>query len=324
LTKTDSTGTRTYSWDFENRLTSVALPGTGGTVTFKYDPFGRRIWKAFTQNSTTTVTNYVYDDANAVEEVDSAGNLLGRSTQGAGIDEPLAEMRSGTSAFYDADGLGSITSLSSNAGSISNSYSYDAFGNGIGITGSFVNSYRYTARDYDPEIGLQYSRARYYDPTIGRFLNEDPTGFVDGVDFYRYVRNNVVNNTDPLGLTSYRGFPADKEAQMRNAVARAIERLKQQPCGGSCAGKDGPTIINILQQATFVYQPKQKKCGYTGLASGLGLRHTFGIGPAAFDPQACCLLESTAVHEVVHGMRHISDKRPDQVEKDCFNCITPE
>ena len=50
-TKTDSTGTTTYTWDFENRLISVALPGTGGTVSFKYDPFGRRIYKSSTWNS---------------------------------------------------------------------------------------------------------------------------------------------------------------------------------------------------------------------------------------------------------------------------------
>jgi len=46
LTKADSTGTTSYAWDFENRLTSVTLPGTAGTVTFKYDPFGRRIYKS--------------------------------------------------------------------------------------------------------------------------------------------------------------------------------------------------------------------------------------------------------------------------------------
>jgi YD repeat-containing protein len=45
VTKNDSTGITTYTWDFENRLTSVTLPGTGGTVSFKYDPFGRRIYK---------------------------------------------------------------------------------------------------------------------------------------------------------------------------------------------------------------------------------------------------------------------------------------
>src|SRR6185437_15626561 len=50
----DANGTTTYTWDFENRLTSVALPGTGGTVSFKYDPFGRRIQKS----SSNATTNY--------------------------------------------------------------------------------------------------------------------------------------------------------------------------------------------------------------------------------------------------------------------------
>src|SRR5262249_36726806 len=73
LSRTISGATTQYTWDFENRLASVVLPGSGGTATFKYDPFGRRIQKAFTQGSTTTTTNYVYDGANAVEEVDSSG-----------------------------------------------------------------------------------------------------------------------------------------------------------------------------------------------------------------------------------------------------------
>src|SRR5260370_26422789 len=72
LTKADSTGTTTYTWDFENRLTSVTLPGSGGTVSFKYDPFGRRIHKAFTQNSPTTTTNYLYDGDDPIDEVDQS------------------------------------------------------------------------------------------------------------------------------------------------------------------------------------------------------------------------------------------------------------
>jgi YD repeat-containing protein len=47
-TKVNSSGTTQYFWDFENRLRSVTLPGTGGTVSFKYDPFGRR---ALNENS---------------------------------------------------------------------------------------------------------------------------------------------------------------------------------------------------------------------------------------------------------------------------------
>jgi len=100
LTKADGTGTRVYAWDFENRLASVVLSGSGGTVTFKYDPFGRRIQKS----SSSGTTNYLYDGANSVEEVDQSGNILARYAQG---------------------GLGSVTSLSSNTGTLANTYTYD-------------------------------------------------------------------------------------------------------------------------------------------------------------------------------------------------------
>jgi len=63
LTKTDTNGTTYYTWDYENRLTSVTLPGTGGTVYFTYDPFGRRVRKVFT--GATTI--YSYDGDNVVE-----------------------------------------------------------------------------------------------------------------------------------------------------------------------------------------------------------------------------------------------------------------
>src|SRR5262249_35069125 len=94
LSKTDSSGTRNYTWDFENRLTSVVLPASGGTVTFKYDPFGRRI-----QKSSSSGTNYVYDGQNVIEELDVNGNEVARYAQGAGPDEHLSELRSGTTGY---------------------------------------------------------------------------------------------------------------------------------------------------------------------------------------------------------------------------------
>ncbi len=72
-TKVDSTGTTSYVWDFENRLTSVTLPGSGGTVSFKYDAFGRRIYKS----STTTTSIYAYDADNLIEETNSSGTAAG-------------------------------------------------------------------------------------------------------------------------------------------------------------------------------------------------------------------------------------------------------
>jgi YD repeat-containing protein len=89
LTKTDSTGTTSYTWDFENRLTSVTLPGSGGTVTFEYDPLGRRIYKS----STSTTSIFAYDGDNLIEEANSSGAVVARYTQTQNVDEPLAMLR---------------------------------------------------------------------------------------------------------------------------------------------------------------------------------------------------------------------------------------
>jgi len=199
LTKVDAAGTTTYAWDFENRLTSVALPGSGGTVSFTYDPLGRRIQKS----SATGTSIYAYDRDNQAEEVDAAGAVVARYGFGVGIDEPLAMLRSGVSSFYQADGLGSVTSLTDSAGAIAAIYTYDSFGNLAASTGSVVNPFRYTAREWDSETGLHYYRARYYGQGIGRFASEDPLGFAgDTANFYAYVVNSPANLIDPLGLQS--------------------------------------------------------------------------------------------------------------------------
>jgi RHS repeat-associated protein len=195
LTKTDSTGVTTFTWDFENQLTAINLP-TGSTISFKYDPFGRRVAKT----SATGTTIYVYDGLDIIDELDGAGNILASYTQGPGTDQPLAMVRGGTTSYYEADAQGSITSLSDSTGALVNTYSYDSFGNPIASEESVANPFRYTARELDLETGYYYYRARYYDSSLGRFLNEDPIHFGGGTNFYAYVDNNAVNDSDPMGL----------------------------------------------------------------------------------------------------------------------------
>src|SRR5574341_870046 len=77
LSKTDSSGTTTYSWDFENRLSSATPPGTGGTVTFKYDPFGRRVYKSSSSGSSI----FAYDGDNLIEETSASGAVVARYSQ---------------------------------------------------------------------------------------------------------------------------------------------------------------------------------------------------------------------------------------------------
>ncbi len=99
--------------------------------------------------------------------------------QGAGIDEPLAQIATGLN-YYQADGLGSITSMTDSTGTPAATFVCGAFGVLNSSTGSVANSYRYTAREYDQDTGLYYYRARYYDSASGRFINENPALFYGG------------------------------------------------------------------------------------------------------------------------------------------------
>src|SRR5260370_35643868 len=112
-------------------------------------------------------------------------------------------LRSGATSFYHIDGNDSVTSLSNTAGALAQNYTYDSFGNLTASSGLLTNPFRYTAREFDTETNLQYSRARYYNPGAGRFISEDPIRFDgDGENFYAYVSNNPVNFVDPSGLSA--------------------------------------------------------------------------------------------------------------------------
>ncbi len=201
LSKVNASGTAQYGWNYENRLTSATVPDASSSTTgattvasFRYDPFGRRIQKTTSSGSTV----YLYDGANIVAELDGGGAYVAKYTQGAGVDEQLAMKRGGYVEYYHADALGSITSLTGATGQLTATYTYDAFGNTTATEG-IHNPFRYTGREHDTETGLYYYRARYYDPSIGRFLSEDPIRFWGGIDFYKYANNQPTNQTDPSG-----------------------------------------------------------------------------------------------------------------------------
>ncbi len=284
-TKVVGTNTTTYAWDFENRLTSVTLPGSGGTVTFAYDPFGRRIKKV-----TSTITSiFTYDGDNLVEETNSSGAVVARYEDTQNIDEPLAMLRSGATSYYHADGLGSVTSLSNAAGSIANTYTYDSFGELTASTGSLVNPFQYTARESDTETGLYYYRARYYDPQAGRFLAEDPLGSKEeGPNLYACVSNNPVTNADPSGR-----FKIDPSCKGQchsfagggrggTPTMQSLEQVIQQQADFACSNLQGITDTK-LTLCPYNWGPSTSAL-YVGdaviheFAHGCGWNHGQGVG----------------------------------------------
>jgi RHS repeat-associated protein len=160
---------------------------------YKYDPLGRRIEKVVG----TDVHAWLYDGEDILRE--SEGAITFGFVHGPGIDEPLSRVAStGVVIYGHTDGLGSVIKMTNSLGQVIFTRQYDAFGNlEVGAT---QGSYAFTGREWEPETGLYYYRARYYDPKIGRFISEDPIGFTAGVNFYAYVDNSPVNKTDPLGL----------------------------------------------------------------------------------------------------------------------------
>jgi len=196
LSWTNGSGTTSYTWDFENRLTSLTIPA-GTVVNYEYDPFGRRI----ETSSSAATTVYVYDGNNIEEELNGTAHTLGeRFTYGRGIDEPLVGQRQPQTYYYGADGLDSVTSLTDPTGALAATYTYDSFGDTTNSTGSATNWFRYTGREFDSTGGLYYYRARYYNPEMGRFLSEDRLRFNAGLNFYPYVRSNPTNLIDPTGM----------------------------------------------------------------------------------------------------------------------------
>jgi RHS repeat-associated protein len=196
------------TWDYENRL--VRMEKDKGaekhTVSFKYDPQGRRIEKKLTTTigAATKISSwtYVYDNDNIALEIytDPAGAVTKTFyTHGPGVDEHLSLERNGNTYYYHTDGLGSTIAISDGSKNIVQTYGYDSFG-AVRASTDFVNTYTYTGREWDKETGLYYYRARYYDPMQGRFISKDPIGFAGGdLNLYGYVKNNPLNFTDPKG-----------------------------------------------------------------------------------------------------------------------------
>ena len=180
-------GTVLYTWDYANRL--AAASGTSYT----YDYLGRRI--SVTDAGGTT-TKYIPFGQQTIGE--RTGNVARDYIFAPGIDEPLAKIENGTLTNYSADGVGSVVATTDPSGTILSSFAYDPWGVISPLQGTAA-FFGYTGREATG--GLWYLRARYYDPSIGRFLNEDPPRRIapGSLPEYAYANNDPLSYRDPFG-----------------------------------------------------------------------------------------------------------------------------
>jgi RHS repeat-associated protein len=230
LTRRDAQGGITrYAYNPDNQLTSVILPD-GRTVVYKYDVFGRRIEKSVEGEG---VTQFLYDRSAIVTEIHN-GDIRARYTPGPGVDHLLAIETQGQTYLVRNDRAGSASALLTVDGTVVETYEYQAFGKPLRpVTASARNRFLFTGREYDAETGLYYFRARYYDPDLGRFLQEDPKWSITDpqtLQQYTYAFNNPLRYRDssgewPLNINTGGSHTGGNEDAERR---KWLERLKKK------------------------------------------------------------------------------------------------
>jgi RHS repeat-associated protein len=197
-TETATSIVTSYAYDHRNRLTAIVGGVPAVDISYTYDGLDRRI---ITEVNGQTVSA-VYDGENVWADFDAAANLETRYMFGDELDALVARSRpTGETDWYLTDKLGTVRDLVDADGTLLNHVDYDSFGDVRAQTDTGQGDrFLFTGREYCDESGLYYYRGRYYDPGLGRFISEDPTGFEGGdLNLYRYVNNSPLNGTDPTG-----------------------------------------------------------------------------------------------------------------------------
>ena len=212
-----------------------------GEMSYLYDGFGRleqvtKVDGSFQKNhydaeglraemeENGQLVKFLYnEDREAAAEEESDGNVI-RYIRGLGLISSDSE-KAKTYYHYVSDEQGSITHVINGEekesgelpqedvqSRVLNHYEYDAFGNAIRCEEQVHNRFRYTGEQYDPLTGQYYLRARYYNPVIARFTQED-TYYGDGLNLYTYCQNNPVLYHDPTGHGTKENSPYSRNEQ---------------------------------------------------------------------------------------------------------------
>ncbi len=247
LQRSDGTETINYDWinDGENRLVGVT---DGSSVTEHiYDAFGNRVATTTDGETTNYLTASIGGLPQVLTEYDNNGQVTADYTHGLGL---VKTNRDGREGFYHTDGLGSTRAITDNVGLITDRYTYDAFGVLLDEEGTFGNSFQFAGEQRDEATGLDYLRARYYDPELGRFISQDPfPGYMSdpySQHNYQYAHSNPVNNTDPTGYFSMGQVMATLDVLATLAATSSAGFGVGYIAGSAATGADATEILQMF------------------------------------------------------------------------------
>jgi RHS repeat-associated protein len=275
-------GTHTFVHDALNRLIEVRRISDGLTVArYTYDALNRRVTKTVTNSGALNgATRYLLDGVQEIEERDGADAVVAQYVYGPAIDEILTMERGGQAYYYHDDSLGSIEALTDGTQAIVERTTYDAYGapkftnatfTPAGTTSSVGNPFLFTAQRLDPETGLYYYRNRYYNPSTGRFIERDPTGYGAGsMGLYEYPGNNPIDSTDPMGLFNQssgagrRGGSPTPSAPAQRGKSPTPSAPAQTCCGPDVT-KELAAVLKKIKNTFAGWTPTQQKDACSGL-----------------------------------------------------------
>jgi RHS repeat-associated protein len=292
--------TTTYGYDYENRLTSVTKPSYTANYTYAADGLRLRIQES---NAQYTDRWLQYDGVRPVLEgtLDSYGNFTTLNKyvwEGNSYYDPLMySLIGGSWRYHMYDGLGSTRQLMLhvNPYTVTDTYSYEAFGNLMSSTGTTANPYKYVGSlgYYQTGNGLMHLGARYYMPEVGRFAGADPIWGM--LQRYAYVANQPLNYVDPEGLNLF-GLPfmgpiyllppiTQKDRELLACIF--LWPLMMAGCGGTKIdrGENGATITDPKQGKPIPGCPNGDPTAYCGSCHKFKSDHTSGPVPITGQPQ---------------------------------------
>ena len=200
--------TALYVYNADNKLVKATVQQGNNVVveTYTYDYVGNRTSKTTTINNHVEKLYYLNDNSsltNVLAEYSANDDEICYYTVGADL---VSQEVNGKVYTYLYDGHGTVRALANENGKITDTYTYDAFGNLISSTGSTANSYRYCGEQFDSTTGLYYLRARYMNPSVGRFISMDTYqgSNADPISLHKYLyaNSNPVTYTDPSGFNA--------------------------------------------------------------------------------------------------------------------------